>query len=243
MIEGVFTFLLEKCVVFFYPYIFTIFDFGVRKYVWLKNLSFFQPPATKYADILDTDHWTYNGTLFVTDMDTSYRKYSMIHQYNGNIPTDDEPASGCDTAFATRVDQLAILKNDNEYIFRVSIPNIKPDMDFSCIEKSKVSFLYVEFSNKNTVIAFDIPSEMMHVGNELFSPAFIYRELDLIGQTSLFNSDYQLIIVDDQLESIRIHSKQYILIEKNTYSVRWISDMESSDSITPLKTIPDIDIQ
>jgi len=52
-----------------------------------------------------------------------------------------------------------------------------------------------------------------------------------------------LIIVDDQLESIRIHSKQYILIEKNTYSVRWISDVESSDSITPLKTIPDIDIQ
>lgn len=236
MIEGFFAYILEQFCMFAYPYVFAVVDFGVRKYVWLKDQAFFQPPAAKYTDILSADNWTYRGTLFVTDKDTSYQKYSMIHQYNEPL-VENTDKTVCDTV----IDTLAILKKDNEYICRVSIPNIEAD---SCIEESKISFIYVEFSNKNTVIAFDIPQEMMCVGNELFSPAFVYRELDLRHQTSLFDADYQLIIVDDQLESTRIHSGQYILIEKNAFSVRWISDLKTSNSsITPVKTIPDIDIQ
>jgi hypothetical protein len=84
-------------------------------------------------------------------------------------------------------------------------------------EKSDIHFLYVEFIIKGMVLALDIPEEMMQVGNELFTPAFLYRLLDLQHGSFAFDLDYHLIIVDEHLNTVHIYPNTYMVLEQNTY--------------------------
>jgi hypothetical protein len=79
--------------------------------------------------------------------------------------------------------------------------------------------LYIEFIHKGITVSLDIPEEMMQIGNELFTPAFIYRLLDHTSQSMVFDLDYHLVIVDEYLNSSNLDSGKYVVLEKDRYRV------------------------
>jgi hypothetical protein len=130
----------------------------------------------------------------------------MIHQYDTKQTTVAcEMDSKIETLYIQQKENICICSSDAEKTFDT--------------EPSKVRFLYVEFINKNVILSLDIPLKMMQVGNEILSPAFIYRLLDHQGKTFLFDSNYRVVIIDELLSSTEITFGNSIVLAKDTFSI------------------------
>jgi hypothetical protein len=202
-------------VTFTTPYFLPIVHFGIRTYVWIQDLPVFQQKKCKYAEIIASDSWTYTGFLVRTKSEIPFsNEYTMIHHYEQN--QDQMNTVACSSA--DKIESLFLVQNQHICVcHKIPFTFVKP-------EKSDVHFLYVEFINKENTVSLDIPEEMMQVGNELFTPAFVYRLLDHSSSnfSFLFDLNYRLILVDEHLNSTTLHSEKYLLLEKNTYSVQQI---------------------
>jgi len=204
------SFLLETVVTFTTPFFLRIFDFGIRTYLWIQNLPVFQVKRP-YTDVLRNASWIYSGVL------VHNTEYTMIHHYD--IETKDIIAVHPANTDTNTVDVLYMIQNQKiGQCRRAPFVFVKP-------EKSNVRFLYVEFIHKENTITLDIPEEMMQVGNEIFTPAFIYRLLDHSSTSYrvLFTLNYQLIIVDETFQITTLDSGKYIVLEKNTYRIQTVS--------------------
>jgi hypothetical protein len=204
--------LWERFVSFTTPYILLMFDYGIRTYLWIQDLPFFQQKKCKYAEILSSDSWNYTGFLVHTKTVIPFgNEYTMIHHYDKNQNQDPNQVKCENTDI---IDTLYMIQNQNVCICnRNAFVFVKP-------EKSKIRFLYVEFIHKGNTVSLDVPDEMMQVGNKIFTPAFIYRLLDHSSRSFLFDLNYRLIIVDEQLNSTNLDSGKYLLLEKTGYRVQ-----------------------
>jgi len=207
--------------VFFFttPFFLYMVDVVIRAYLWVQDLPLFQQKKCKYADIFASDSWNYTGFLVRTHSTIPFSsKYAMIHHYDTEENT---PMTVCTSSIDT-IDALYLLQNQHICVCRrnaVNLSFVKP-------EKSNVRFLYIEFVHNGNTVTLDIPEEMMQVGNELFTPAFLYRLLDHSSSKFhfLFDLDYRLILVDEYLNTSNIDSSKYILLEKNSYCIRFLSE-------------------
>lgn len=205
------TFLFERFMGITTPYFLPILDFGIRTYIWIQDLPVFQLKKNAYAEILASDTWYYTGFLVhVPPAIPFYSEYKMIHHY------DTERNPGVETyPPASKIDTLIIVKKEKTCRCH------RNTFVFSATERSNVRFLYIEFIHKGITVSLDIPDEMMQIGNELFTPAFIYRLLDHTSASFsfLFDLDYHLVIVDEYLNSSNLDSGKYVVLEKDTYRV------------------------
>ena len=203
--------LFERFTTFATPYLLPIVDYGIRTYVWIHHLPFFQQEKHRYADIIASESWNYIGFLVRIQSSIPFStEYRMIHHYD--LAEDQELVKDLvkyenldkdETIYMIQQEKICVCR-------RTPFRFIKP-------EKSNIHFLYIEFIIKGMVLALDIPEEMMQVGNELFTPAFLYRLLDLQHRSFAFDFDYHLIIVDEHLNTVHIYSNTYMVLEQNTY--------------------------
>lgn len=202
-------------VIFTTPYLLPIVDFGIRTYIWIQDLSFFQQNKCKYAEILASESWNYTGFLVRTKTSNPfYPEYTMIHHYDLNqdlVQVKDK----IDTLYLTQEQNVCICRR-NAFVFA----KIKRSTSTST---SNIRFLYIELINKGITISLDIPDEMMQIGNELFTSAFIYRLLDHQSRSFVFDLEYHLVIVDEHLNTTNIDSRKYIVLEKDNYRVQYLS--------------------
>jgi len=187
------------------PYIFPWIDFGIRKFIWLQekfeNISFFPNKSNIYKNILKNNTWYYTGFLLHSNT------YTMIHNYDKEkMVVSCEMDNKIETLYIQRQENICICSIDTEKTFDT--------------EPSKVRFLYIEYFHKGNTISLDIPDEMMYVGNEIFSPAFVYRLLDHSSRSFLFDFAYHLVLVDEQLKSTTLDSGKYVVLEKNSYLIQ-----------------------
>jgi len=204
--------LWTNLVTFTTPFFLPIVDFGIRTYVWIQDLPFFQQKKCKYAEILASESWNYIGFLVRNQPTTSFStEYTMIHHY-------DQDANQVKYENIDKIDTLYLVQHQHICVCR------KTPFTFVKPEKSNIRFLYVEFIHKENMVSLDIPEEMMQVGNELFTPAFVYRLLDHSSTnfSFLFDLNYRLILVDEHLNSTTLDSEKYVILDKNTYLIQQI---------------------
>ena len=210
---------MKRVWLFTTPYFLSTVHFGIRSYLWIQNLPFFQQKKHPYVDILVLENWSYIGILIHTIQ--LYPEYKMIHHYQDLIKDQDQVVDWIDIIKdqdQDTIDTLYLIQRNYICICRRNpFTFVKP-------EKSNIRFLYVEFISisKGITISLDIPEEMMQVGNELFTPAFLYRLLDHSSCSSpayVFDHHYYLDIVDENLNTIHIYSDKYMILEKNTYQI------------------------
>lgn len=112
------------------------------------------------------------------------------------------------------------------------------------VEKRDASCFYtlaISYKHKNDrAIPLEIPDSMWSVGNELFSPVFVRRCLEYQSDCYDFSYDYTIEIIDSNADIITLNSNQYILVEKNTVSVKDI-DCEEDESSEKLQNEDDSD--
>jgi len=89
------------------------------------------------------------------------------------------------------------------------------------LEESNVRFLSVEYTHPDLdePIPIKLPKEYWHVGNELFSAAFVLRYLEYQPTPYTFDEKYVVVIMDGNMEMITLKCGEYIYLEKNKYDI------------------------
>ena len=72
-----------------------------------------------------------------------------------------------------------------------------------------------------TSIQLQLPQKFYMVGTQLLSAVFIARLLEYtIGENNIFNMDYKLNIMDDNIQSFSLLSDQYIELYEGEYKIK-----------------------
>ena len=121
-------------------------------------------------------------------------------------------------------EHVFISKSENKYLCRVCFPgHIKTIcMDEKEDEKKEISFLYIEYFHPTKMeqsISLPFPNEMLQPLNELFTPAFVLRQLQTQTEYYYFDMDYILTILDQDLQTFKLKSNQYIFLHHYTYEI------------------------
>ena len=93
--------------------------------------------------------------------------------------------------------------------------------------RSNVEFFVVQYMNDGmkTAVQLHIPSQMMYVGNVLFRPAFVLwlLEQEPLITEYVFDRNYVLTIMDQNIEEIHLSSEQYLVLGEDDYMVKkWL---------------------
>ena len=128
-------------------------------------------------------------------------------------------------------DKLMIAKLDNKYLYRV-ISNHKPTASSQSTQStassrlysiipSKTRFLSISYSHpkQENAIYIDIPVNHCFSGNEILSACFILRCLEYQSMPYVFDLDYSIYIIDNQVNQMQIKSNQYVLLLENKYTI------------------------
>lgn len=123
-------------------------------------------------------------------------------------------------------DCVFLLKYFNVFIVRcaMEIDMERPKiMDFI---KSNVSFLSVEYTHPkmSSTIFFEISDCYSIIDNELFSPAFVKYLLEHQYETYIFDDEYVLNIMDDNMDVHALTHVQYIKIQEDDFIINNINE-------------------
>ena len=69
-------------------------------------------------------------------------------------------------------------------------------------------------------IFIDIDKEYYYAYNEILSPLFIQRYLEYQPLNYIFDMDYELEVMDNDINTHVLTSKQYILLADSTYTIK-----------------------
>jgi hypothetical protein len=119
---------------------------------------------------------------------------------------------------------MVTMKMGNQYINRICFNNTKSsEFNISLpLIQSKHQFISVKYSHPRMkeAIFIDIDKEYYYAYNELFSPVFVKRYLEYQPLNYEFDMDYELQIMDNDINSYKLTSKQYILLADSTYTIK-----------------------
>ena len=195
---------------------------------WINVVSLYKDPSIceNPQDIFDT------SAIFT--MDEQYEEFVQIA--GNNIHSNDQITSLFSKAYrsASRIlsnnptiSEITIWSNSQsqqQQIVRVWSSYLSdPPSLIEELEYSNVKLLYVEYNHpkmNGVTIEFVIPKSLLLVGNELFSAAFIYRWLNYFNESwFVFDDNYTLNIMDDDIHQYVLHYGEYIVIDKNDIMV------------------------
>lgn len=155
---------------------------------------------TNDSDTNDNDNDTNdNGDINDSDTNDNDTDNGDINDSDGNDINDDSD----DTSYYTR-----------KGIDLISLINFIP---------SNVRFYSIEYTNPmmETSIQLQLPQKFYMVGTQLLSAVFIARLLEYtIGENNIFNMDYKLNIMDDNIQSFSLLSDQYIELYEGEYKIK-----------------------
>jgi hypothetical protein len=113
---------------------------------------------------------------------------------------------------------MVMLRNKDQYLCRqtkssVLLTEVPP--------LSSVRFLSIEYRHPNmqTGIYFDLPTGMYTVDNEILSSLFVKRCLEYQSAPYIFDMNYTLHLIDQDIAELELFSGQFIRIHDDTYSV------------------------
>ena len=135
----------------------------------------------------------------------------LIHRIRESFhPPEPEP-SGLDT------NEIYIHKDENN-MYRILVQ--KDVVEHIPIEQSNVRFMTVQYFHPkmSEPLSVEIPSEMLLVGNELFSKDFIQWYLK--DPPNDDDDTYHLEIIDNDLNMGKILPSQYILLDKSSWILK-----------------------
>ena len=83
-------------------------------------------------------------------------------------------------------------------------------------------------------ISIELPETIWNVGNELFSPVFVRKCLEYQECAFQYNMDYEIEIMDADVNIIELKSHQYIEVMESTIEIK---TMFSEDNLDEIKTM------
>jgi len=217
----------------YHPIITYTIDISLYSYKWLY--------ATHYNEIIEPYHnyWISTNYLiqhnfqkespftildnynYIYDNSIKSYPYIFIHNFNNYCNLLSTPSFN-----DLYKENFLYAKYNNIYISRVQhemklINKFKSITDFNT--PSRVNFLSVTLTVNKKCINMDVDKNHMYINNELFSQGFITRYIKYNNIDIELNNDYIIDIMDDCINMIKLKSNQYLVINKNDYTVKTIN--------------------
>lgn len=178
-----------------------------------------------------------------------------VYEENGYVLTDydnlDDPSEmsqlACDFygsyKFAKNTlseeipEYLVLLKSPHFWLSRICSDNVK-DYDISITTTPKY-FLSVEYSHPcmEHKINIEIDPLLYLDQNELFSSIFVLRCLEYQPLPYVFDSEYKLHIMDNEIKIFELESNEYIKLNKSSYTIITTNNTNNAENAD--KTILD----
>lgn len=179
-----------------------ISDFGVENFSF-DSMETYLCPLTNYFD------------LFIQN------EYDLLINHSVKQPKYDYEFEQVPKIMET----LFVVRKDDKYVFRMFpcsfSANDNKELPLVIPEKSAIQFVIIEYKHPKMYdkIELKIPDSYYVEGNEILSPAFIQRMLQLQRSFYVFDFDYEVLVIDDDLECKKIHYNNYVKIEKTSYRI------------------------
>lgn len=119
-------------------------------------------------------------------------------------------------------DGLIAFQTTNAIIYRICRPGRTLSNMSYVTSNAKFLSIEVYLPNKKTSYNLDLLQNEYIVNNELFSPCFIKRYFEYHIGKHIFDIDYTVKIMDNDICSIELKKNRYIVLEENTYSIKQI---------------------
>jgi hypothetical protein len=203
--------------------LFKLFDIYVNIILWLQQNEFIKfINHLRYPKRVEPDDPSWVGIFSLIKQNI---KYDLVETYE-DYPKDinqrhiDFCNHYIDFLSSPRIkEHLLIAKHDDTYYCRTYLPSLT---DSETTGLSDVEFIYIEYSHPKMQkpVELRIPSGMWCIGNELFTPAFVFRLLLAQPYYYIFDLDYSLKIVDHNIIEITLSSQNYIILEKEGYIIK-----------------------
>ena len=125
---------------------------------------------------------------------------------------------------------LVLLKSPHFWLSRICSDNVK-DYDISLTTTPKY-FLSVEYSHPcmEHKINIEIDPLLYLDQNELFSSIFVLRCLEYQPLPYVFDSEYKLHIMDNEIKMFELESNEYIKLHKSGYTIVNKDNMNSTNT-------------
>lgn len=184
-------------------------------------------PPTTHDHFLDTNLEPYEEQYYIEE---TYQNYC-------NDDTEPELAEmyfsqACITASSvlrreSNIVEIVVWSKDtnrNEQVVNVwsSNQSIFPIFEDK-IQYSLVKFLHIEYRHPKmgeTGIDIQLPKQLMRVGNQLFSPAFLYRWLKYnVKSQFVFDEEYCLYVMDDNVNQHILRYGDYMVLHESRVNI------------------------
>lgn len=120
-------------------------------------------------------------------------------------------------------EMLTVLKYENQYITHSCSPTRPTEVKHLRLplEYSKISFLSIEYSHPSMVdkVVIELDNKYYVSNNCLFTPLFTKRLLEYNSSPYVFDMNYTLDFMDDELNVFSLTSGQYIQLNENGYII------------------------
>lgn len=120
-------------------------------------------------------------------------------------------------------DSILLLKEkDKCFVYVIKTKKDSPDLNKNFSRLRFLSIVYVN-NKTNEFVNLNMDEEMYIVGNELFSPTFIYKLLLNVKEENKFNLDYNLKLIDNNINFMELNKNNYIKIYENDSKIMVIN--------------------
>jgi hypothetical protein len=201
------------------------FDISQQK----NNISISDVCKTNETHIIHLKETTYTGTddysLFLmnkggsTIIQTHLNLFYSEEIHNMNQGTIDEETTEKYDGHA--VERLFMCKIQNDYICRTCFTGYLDKHIEQSISRSAISFLYIEYRHPQMKysIELELNTQYYLVGNELFTPLFIFRMLHYQPIPFLFDETYSIHLMDMNANPVLLDSFHYIKVNDFNYDI------------------------
>jgi len=149
----------------------------------------------------------------------------MIDEY---IETYDSQFSETDVSENLQ-ETIIMMKDKNKYIVRIGGLNKMDEVSKSAFANAVSSenikylskFLSVKYTHPKMTapIFLNIPWQMYISGNQILSPSFVLRMLQYQKEPYIFDTEYVLNIMDDNIDQFNLTSKQMVVLHDKKYEI------------------------
>ena len=198
---------------------------NIAKYFYFKP-KFIEHEDAKWIDIssliyLNNCNYELVHTNIHKDKNVEQEYYSFYKTFYSNYIYSEEEKDSCSI---TKEHVFITKYEDKKYLCRVCFPGhikIIPEDDDNA-NNAEIFFLYIEYFHPTKMsqpIILPFPNGMLQPFNELFTPAFVLRQLQTQTQYYYYDMDYELTILDQDLRIVKLNSNQYMFLHKYNYDI------------------------
>jgi hypothetical protein len=161
----------------------------------------------------------------------NYRYYELLSDVN--INSEDATKTVCNIfeKSCSRSKEALEFNNDTDgevvimrFFDKFIVKDIRKNKQIESItfNTSDVHFITVQYTHPKmkSTITLSVPKGMYVVGSELFTPTFVLRLLNYQPNNYIFDMNYVLKIIDNNVNLLNLTSNQYMLLNDKSYSIK-----------------------